>query len=232
MGDTGGDVGADIAALIFDFDGLILDTETCTYEATAGIFAEHGETLDLAWWHSIIGSADHPHWSEVLAERLGRPVDRAALVARREERRLRVLRALPPRAGVVELLEAALAEGIPAAVASSSALDWVGGHLERLGLRASFAAVVTRDDVSDDGARTKPAPDLFLLAADRLGVEPAHCLAFEDSPNGVVAARAAGMVVVAVPGPMTTGLDMSAADLVVPSLAGIDLAGFRKLVGD
>jgi HAD superfamily hydrolase (TIGR01509 family) len=231
VGDTGGDVGADIAALIFDFDGLILDTETCTYEATAGIFAEHGETLDLAWWHSIIGSADHPHWSEVLAERLGRPIDRAALVARREERRLRVLRALLPRAGVVELLEAALAEGIPVAVASSSALDWVGGHLERLGLRASFAAVVTRDDVSDDGARTKPAPDLFLLAAERLGVEPARCVAFEDSPNGVVAARAAGMVVVAVPGPMTTGLDMSAADLVVPSLAGIDLAGFRKLVG-
>jgi beta-phosphoglucomutase-like phosphatase (HAD superfamily) len=91
--------------------------------------------------------------------------------------------------------------------------------------------VVTRDDVSDDGARTKPAPDLFLLAAERLGVEPARCVAFEDSPNGVVAARAAGMVVVAVPGPMTTGLDMSAADLVVPSLAGIDLAGFRKLVG-
>jgi HAD superfamily hydrolase (TIGR01509 family) len=231
VGDTGGDVGADIAALIFDFDGLILDTETCTYEATAGIFAEHGETLDLAWWHSIIGSADHPHWSEVLAERLGRPIDRAALVARREERRLRVLRALLPRAGVVELLEAALADGIPVAVASSSALDWVGGHLERLGLRASFAAVVTRDDVSDDGARTKPAPDLFLLAAERLGVEPARCVAFEDSPNGVVAARAAGMVVVAVPGPMTTGLDMSAADLVVPSLAGIDLAGFRKLVG-
>jgi HAD superfamily hydrolase (TIGR01509 family) len=231
VGDTGGDVGADIAALIFDFDGLILDTETCTYEATAGIFAEHGETLDLAWWHSIIGSADHPHWSEVLAERLGRPIDRAALVARREERRLRVLRALLPRAGVVELLEAALAEGIPVAVASSSALDWVGGHLERLGLRASFAAVVTRDDVSDDGARTKPAPDLFLLAAERLGVEPARCVAFEDSPNGVVAARAAGMVVVAVPGPMTTGLDMGAADLVVPSLAGIDLAGFRKLVG-
>jgi putative hydrolase of the HAD superfamily len=219
-----------LAALIFDFDGLILDTETCTYETTASIFAEHGVTLDLAWWHSIIGTADHRHWSEILAERMGRPVDRGALVAQREERRIRVIRTLPPRAGVVELLDSAVSEGIPMAVASSSGLDWVGGHLERLGLRPSFAAVVTRDDVSGNGARTKPAPDLFLLAAERLGVEPARCIAFEDSPNGVAAARAAGMVVVGVPGPMTTGLDMSAADLVVPSLAGVDLAALRELV--
>jgi HAD superfamily hydrolase (TIGR01509 family) len=221
----------DIGALILDFDGLILDTETCTYETTASIFAEHGETLDLAWWHSIIGTADHPHWSEILADRLLRPIDRAALVAQREVRRLEVLHALPPCAGVVELLDAALAEGIPTAVASSSGLDWVGGHLERLGLRSRFAAVVTRDDVRGNGARTKPAPDLFLMAAERLGVEPARCVAFEDSPHGVAAARAAGMVVVAVPGPMTAGLDMSAADMVVPSLAGVDLAALRKLVG-
>ena len=222
---------ADVGGLVFDFDGLILDTESCTYETTAGIFAEHGQTLDLAWWHSIIGTAHHPHWSEVLADRLGRPVDRAALVARREARRLELLGALPPCAGVVELLDDAAAEGIPTAVASSSGLDWVDGHLERLGLRSGFAAVVTRDDLGGVDARTKPAPDLFLLAAERLGVEPGHCVAFEDSPNGVAAARAAGMVVVAVPGPMTAGLDMSAADLVVPSLADIDLAALRTLVG-
>ncbi len=221
----------DVGALVFDFDGLILDTETCTYETTAGIFAEHGETLDLAWWHSIIGTAHHPHWSEILARRLGRPVDRAALVARREARRLEALRGLAPCAGVVELLDAAAVEGIPTAVASSSGLDWVGGHLERLGLRSGFAVVVTRDDLGGGNARTKPAPDLFLLAARRLGVEPGRCVAFEDSPNGVAAARAAGMVVVAVPGPMTTGLDMSAADLVVPSLTHVDVAALRKLVG-
>jgi beta-phosphoglucomutase-like phosphatase (HAD superfamily) len=132
---------------------------------------------------------------------------------------------------VVELLDDAAAEGFRVAIASSSGLEWVDGHLARLGLRSRFAAVVTRDDLSGADARTKPAPDLFLLAADRLGVEPAHCVAFEDSPNGVAAARAAGMVVVGVPGPMTVGLDMSAADLVVPSLAEIDLATLRKLVG-
>jgi putative hydrolase of the HAD superfamily len=221
----------DVGALVFDFDGLILDTETCTYETTAGIFAEHGVTLDLAWWHSTIGTADHPHWSEILADRLGRPVDRAALVARREARRLTVLDRLPPCAGVVELLDDATAQGVPTAVASSSGLDWVGGHLDRLGLRMRFGAVVTRDDLGGASARTKPAPDLFLLAAERLGVEPPQCVAFEDSPNGVVAARAAGMVVVAVPGPMTAGLDLSAADLVLPSLADVDLPAVRNLVG-
>jgi HAD superfamily hydrolase (TIGR01509 family) len=221
----------EIRALVFDFDGLILDTETCTYETTAGIFAEHGVTLDLAWWHSTIGTADHPHWSEILADRLGRPVDRAALVARREARRLALLDALPPCAGVVELLDEAAAQGIPIAVASSSGLEWVGGHLDRLELRSRFGAVVTRDDLGAAGARTKPAPDLYLLAADRLGVEPSHCVAFEDSPNGVAAARAARMVVVAVPGPMTAGLDLSAADLVVRSLADVGLATVRNLVG-
>ena len=221
----------ELGALVFDFDGLILDTETCTYETTADIFAEHGETLDLAWWHSIIGTADHPHWSEILADRLGRPVDRAALVARREARRLEVLDGLPPCAGVAELLDTAAAEGIRVAIASSSGLDWVGGHLDRLGLRSRFAAVVTRDDLGGANVRTKPAPDLFLLAAKRLGVEPRRCVAFEDSPNGVAAARAAGMAVVAVPGPMTAGLDLSAADLVVLSMADIDLATLRQLVG-
>jgi beta-phosphoglucomutase-like phosphatase (HAD superfamily) len=116
-------------------------------------------------------------------------------------------------------------------VASSSGLDWVGGHLDRLELRSRFGAVVTRDDLGGASTRTKPAPDLFVLAAERLGVELRHCVAFEDSPNGVAAARAAGMVVVAVPGPMTAGLDLGAADLVVPSLADIDVAGLRNLLG-
>ncbi len=219
----------EIAALVFDFDGLILDTETCTYETTAAIFAEHGETLDLAWWHSILGTADHAHWSDVLSERIGRPVDREAVVAQREERRLRLIRALPPCAGVVELLDAADAAGIPTAVASSSRLDWVGGHLDRLGLSHGFDAVVTRDDVGDEAARTKPAPDLFLVAAERLGVDPAACVVLEDSPNGVAAGRAAGMVVVALPGPMTRALDLSAADLVAASLVDIDLFTLGEL---
>ena len=219
----------DVAALIFDFDGVILDTETCTYETTAAIFAEHGKTLDPAWWHSILGTADHPHWSDLLAETIGHPVDREAVVAQREERRLKIIRTLSPCAGVLELLEAADAAGVATAVASSSRLDWVAGHLDRLGLRHRFAAVVTRDDVGDEAARTKPAPDLFLVAAERLGVPPAACVVLEDSPNGVVAGRAAGMVVVAVPCPMTQALDLGGADLVASSLVGVDLVTLAEL---
>jgi HAD superfamily hydrolase (TIGR01509 family) len=220
----------DLRGLVLDFDGLILDTETCTYETTAAIFAEHGETLDLDWWHSILGTADHRHWTEVLAERLGGTVDREALVAQREARRLKILWELPPCAGVVDLLDDAQGCGVPTAVASSSRLDWVGGHLDRLALRHRFAAVVTRDDVGGDAARTKPAPDLFLVAAERLGAEPARCVALEDSPHGVAAAHDAGMAVVAVPGPMTVGLDFSLADLVVPSLLDIDMEGLAGVV--
>ena len=217
-------------ALIFDFDGLILDTETCTYETVAETFTEHGLTLEIAWWHSILGTADHPHWTEHLADRLGRPVDRAALTAEREARRLPIIETLPPCDGVEALLDAADAAGVPAAVASSSAADWVVPHLERLGLAHRFHAVVTRDDVGDDRARTKPAPDLFLIAAERTGADPARCVVLEDSPNGVAAARAAGMAVVAVPGPMTRPLDFGAAQLVAGSLADLDIPLLASLI--
>jgi HAD superfamily hydrolase (TIGR01509 family) len=217
-------------ALLFDFDGLILDTETCTYETVAAIFAEHGEVLDLAWWHTILGTADRPHWVGVLAAQLGRPLDREALVAEREARRLAILHELPVCEGVVDLLDAADASGVPAAVVSSSASDWVDGHLTRLGLRPRFAEVVTKDHVGGDRRRTKPAPDLYLAAAAALGVEPSACVVLEDSPNGVAAGRAAGMAVVAVPGPMTAGLDFTAADLVVTSLVEVDLGRLDALV--
>jgi HAD superfamily hydrolase (TIGR01509 family) len=207
-------------ALLFDFDGLILDTETCTYEAVVEIFAEHGEHLDPTWWHSILGTADQ----------LGRPVDRPALVAQREARRLPRIHALPACEGVEALLDAAGAAGLACAVVSSSAADWVVPHLDRLGLRQRFSTVVTRDDVGGDAARTKPAPDLYLVAAEALGARPARCVVFEDSPNGVAAGGAAGMAVVAVPSPMTRTLDLRAADLVVASLAELDLAVLASLV--
>jgi putative hydrolase of the HAD superfamily len=216
-------------ALVLDFDGLILDTETCTYDAVVDIFRDHGLELDLARWQAILGSANHPHWTDMLAERLGRPVDREALVARREHARLAVLVTLPPCVGVEDLLDAAHDRGVPCAVASSSSAEWVVPHLERLGLRDRFAAVVTSDDVGRDPRRTKPAPDLFLAAAAKLRQPPGRCVVLEDSPNGVLAARAAGMAVVAVPGPMTEGLDFAAADLVVPSLAGLDLGHLGAL---
>jgi putative hydrolase of the HAD superfamily len=217
-------------ALVLDFDGLILDTETCTYDAVVDIFRDHGLELDLARWQAVLGTADRPHWTEWLADELGRPVDRDTLVAQREKARMAALVTLPPCAGVEDLLAAAAGAGVPCGVASSSSAEWVVSHLERLGLRDRFAAVVTSDDVGGDRRRTKPAPDLFLAAAAAVGQPPARCVVLEDSPNGVRAGKAAGMAVVAVPGPMTAGLDFGGADLVVPSLVDLDLVHLGAFV--
>jgi beta-phosphoglucomutase-like phosphatase (HAD superfamily) len=108
---------------------------------------------------------------------------------------------------------------MPAAVASSSSSAWVKPWLERHGLASRFATVCTRDDVK----AVKPAPDLFLLASSRLKVPPRDCLVFEDSPNGLKAARAAGMWAVAVPNALTRPLELPAHDLVLDSLAGMTL---------
>jgi HAD superfamily hydrolase (TIGR01509 family) len=221
-----------LQALLFDFDGLILDTESSEFHSIGLIFSEHGLVLDRAEWQGIIGTADHPHWTELLEQALGRPLeDRDAVIVRHRQHHRVTVSAETVRPGVVELLDEAAASGVPAAVVSSSPASWVGGHLDRLGLRDRFADVVTRDDLDGDRSRTKPAPDLYLLGAERLGAAPGACVALEDSPNGVAAAVAAGMAVVAVPGPMTAGLDFSAADLIVPSLADVDLRGLGHLVG-
>lgn len=218
-------------ALVFDFDGLILDTESALFTCTAEVFADHGLDLDPVWWTTdILGTADHPHWTELLAERLGRPLDdRAAVEQARNLRYHEQLAEAAVQPGVVELLEEAVGRGIPCAVASSSPRYWVEGHLDRLELLDRFAAVRTRDDVGV--ARTKPRPDLFLLACESVGAAPERAVALEDSPNGVRAARAAGMAVVGVAAGLTAGLPLDGADLVVTSLAEVTFEQVAALVG-
>ena len=126
----------------------------------------------------------------------------------------------PIQPGVVDLLDQAETLGLARGVASSSPISWVGRHLDRLGILSRFAAVRTQDDVE----RTKPWPDVFLAAARALEVRPERAVVFEDSRNGVLAAKEAGMFCVAVPNRITEGLDFSDADLVVSSLADVDLA--------
>jgi HAD superfamily hydrolase (TIGR01509 family) len=219
-----------LRALLWDFDGLILDTETGAYESARAVFDEHGVELELGWWHSIIGTADHVDWFDVLEAQVGHPLDRAEIRARRNVHKLELLSLEPVRPGVQALLTEAEGAGVRSAVASSSPHEWVAGNLERVGLLDRFAAVVTRDHVDGDGRRTKPAPDLYLLAAAGVGAEPASCVAIEDSPNGVAAAKAAGMACVAVPAGMTAGLDFGLADLTVPSLAALTLDDVSRLL--
>jgi HAD superfamily hydrolase (TIGR01509 family) len=133
---------------------------------------------------------------------------------RRDARKTELIAALDVMVGVREYVADAKRLGLRLAVASSSSRTWVLGHLERLGLSADWDAVRTRDDV----ARTKPAPDLYLAAVEALGVAPNEAVAFEDSTNGIAAAKAAGLLCVAVPNALTAGMDLGRADLRLSSL--------------
>jgi len=203
------------AALVFDFDGTIIDTEWPEFVTVRAEFRAHGLDLELAQWQGIVGRADHPHWTITLRHALGRDYDVEVVTERRRREHHRLIAEQPVRDGVTDLLERAASAGIPVAVASSSPLDWVSGHLRERGLADRFVGLITRDHVE----RAKPWPDLFLAAAELLGVEPHQAVAVEDSHHGCTAAKAAGMVCLVVPNPVTRSMDFAHADLVLESLA-------------
>jgi HAD superfamily hydrolase (TIGR01509 family) len=217
---------AELEAVVFDFDGLVLDTEWCEYVTAAEQFRAHGTELSLELWKTFIGSLEHPHWTEILEEQLGRPIERDVIVPARRRAHAECTSGLSPLPGVVALRDAIAAEGLPVAIASSSPADWVEGHLSDQGLLDRFPVRATGDEVP----RTKPDPAVYLLACERLGVDPSAAVAIEDSVNGIAAAKAAGMAAVAVPGSLTRGMDFSHADLEVGSCLELDPAVLRKLV--
>jgi HAD superfamily hydrolase (TIGR01509 family) len=199
-------------ALVFDFDGTLADTESAVLQSWQETFRRHGTELPLDAWHAVIGTqhttaamfallAEHVPGLDVEALR---PVTRARVLA--------LLETLGPREGVLDYLDAAARRGLRMAVASSSSGRWVNHHLERLGLAAHFEAVLTGDRHA-----AKPEPDLYLAALEVLGVTAEETIAFEDTPHGVTAAKAAGLTCVAVPNAITAALDFGHADVVLPS---------------
>lgn len=207
-----------MAALIFDFDGLIVDTEWPAFTTVADEFEAHGVSITLAEWQHRIGRADNAPWSTLLIERAG-TIDVEVVERRRHRRKDELTDATPAQPGVHDVLADADAAGLGIAVASSSPLSWVERHLDRLALLDRFHAVRTRDDVE----HAKPWPDVFHAAAVALGVEPSSCIVLEDSVHGVTAAKAAGMYCVAVPNRVTAGGDFAHADAVLGSLTEFDL---------
>lgn len=184
-----------ISALVFDFDGVIVDSEAAVLQAWSELYAEHGAELPLEQWLGTIGTRDAP-WEpgRHLEAFLGRELDWASLDERRRAREIELVRALPLLPGVERWLADAERLGLRLAMASSSSLRWVGGHLRDRGLSERFEVLVTREDAS----RSKPDPEPYLVALARLGVSAGAALAVEDSANGVASAVAAGMRVVAV----------------------------------
>jgi len=210
-----------IEAVVFDFDGLIFDSETHEYETVAELFAEHGAELPLEVWSDCIGRA--PGYFDpyaYLEERTGARVDRDALDARRRSRFFERVEGVGPIPGVEEALRAAKSLGLRIGLASSSNREWVEPQLRRLGLWHYFECVRTSDDVE----RAKPDPELYRSVLRCLGVEATRAVAFEDSPNGALAAKRAGMYCVVVPNRVTAGLAFGEHDLRLESLMQAELA--------
>lgn len=208
-------------AVVFDFDGLILDTETPELLAWQELYRERGCELPMDLWADCIGRP-HGYFDPYahLAKLSGMPLDREAMRVRRKARMRELIESQDAMPGVRQYLDDAKGLGIAVAVASSSSSEWVGGHLRRLGLEHCFAGLTCAEHTKTH----KPDPAPYLCAVQSLGVEPAEAIALEDSPNGVKSAKAAGLFAVAVPNPVTGVLDLSHADLVVRSLAEIPLS--------
>lgn len=209
-----------IRALVFDFDGLVADTEGPEYEAWRATWAEYGHDLALEDWARCIGTVGGWDPLEELGRLVGEGFDPDGANERRRARHRPAIEALDaPLPGVLDLLVEARARGLRTAIASSSAADWVPPLLEQLDLVAHFEHL----SLFDGTCPAKPAPDLYLRACAALDVRPDEAIAFEDSPNGIAAAKAAGLRCVAVPHAVTRGLDLSAADLVLDTLDGVGL---------
>ncbi len=205
-----------IRAFLFDFDGLILDTEVASRAGWELLYREHGHELPPERWAEVVGT--HGAWDPMahLEELVGEPLEREALNERRYAHELSLIEAEQLRPGIAEYFAAARRLGLKRAIVSSATRRWVDMHLHRLEEAVGWDAICTADRIPE---RAKPAPTLYLDALGILRVGADEAVAFEDSPNGVTAAKAAGIFCVAVPNEVTRALGLEEADLVLDSLA-------------
>jgi HAD superfamily hydrolase (TIGR01509 family) len=209
-----------IRAVVFDFDGLILDTEFPEFRTWQEIYQAHGCELALEVWATGLGtSADAFDPCAHLEAQLGKLLDREVITHQRRQRYHELLGAKVALPGVREYIAEAKRLGLRLGVASSSSREWVVGHLTELGLGSYFDCIKCRDDVP----RVKPDPALYRAVVEALALQPHQAIALEDSPNGITAAKRAGLFCVAVPNPLTRQLSLAHADLCISSLADFPL---------
>jgi HAD superfamily hydrolase (TIGR01509 family) len=207
-----------VLAVVFDMDGVLLDSEPLHHVVVNDLLAEHGVAIDVEQYRGYLGTTLEYTWEDLI-HRFNLPSSLDHYRTRYDEAILESYRHHSvPAPGALALVDGLRRRGLRLAVASSSRTLWVETALEKLGLGQAFEAVVTGDMVT----RSKPDPQIYLLAAERLRVDPARCLAIEDAPKGVASARAAGMTVVGVKTEYTAHLTLDGADVVLESLTEFD----------
>ncbi|MBB3869324.1 putative hydrolase of the HAD superfamily [Parageobacillus toebii NBRC 107807] len=214
-----------IKAIVFDFDGLIVDTESVWFDVFKEVMIEYDCDLKLEDFAICIGTTD-----DILYERLAqiahKPIDRTEISRKTRERYQDKMSHLQLREGVLDYLQTAKNLSLKIGLASSSSRRWIEGFLEKFGIKEFFDVIKTSDDVK----RVKPDPELYLRAIQDLGVEGHEALAFEDSKNGLTAAIKAGLHCVIVPNPVTSFLDFSGHLYRLSSMGEIGLHDLLALV--
>lgn len=216
-----------LKALIFDFDGLILDTETPEVLVWQNIYKEHGFELPVEEWQKTVGGYGISNFdpAQHLSHLSQGTLDPVSLQARYRREADAIIHSNPIMPGVMDMIHDAQANGLKVAIGSSSPHSWVDSHTQRLDIHHHFEHIICQDDVAP--GRTKPHPDIFLKALEKLNVNNDEAVVFEDSPNGVLASKRAGVFVVAVPNPLTAKMNVQG-DMTVSSLAELSLKDLMR----
>jgi HAD superfamily hydrolase (TIGR01509 family) len=206
-----------LKAVLFDFDGVIMDSETALYESWQHTYAAHGCILPLDLWAANVGGYNYDVFDPLayLEQQYGKPIDNDAVNAARRTCYLSHVNTLDAMPGVRDAIRAVKDFGLKLAAVSSSSRKWVPVHLKRLRLYDFFDAVVC----GDEAAAVKPDPAVYHLALERLHVTAQEAFAIEDSPKGIAAARAASLFCVAIPNPVTRASKLEGYDKIIDSLA-------------
>jgi HAD superfamily hydrolase (TIGR01509 family) len=216
-----------LKAIIFDFDGLMIETESAVFQAWREIYQHYGYELTFDQWQGAIGTQETTFDPQVdLEKRIGRPLNGDIIGLDRLAREYELAEQQPILPGVQKYLDHAQQLGLKLGLASSSYHEWVDYHLKQRGLYNYFETIQCADDVP----LTKPDPALYLAAVEALGVSPREAFALEDSPPGAVAARRAGLFCVVVPNALTRQMTFPTIDLELPSLEAMPLTELLAVI--
>ena len=211
-------------AVIFDMDGVILDSERVYQEIEREMFVELNIPVSREEHGKFTGTAERTMW-QYMKNRYGFKEDTSELVHQERVRFLSRLSSppgIPPMEGIKELLKELSNRSIPLLIASSSSREIIEAVVLQLGISEYFTGIVSGDEVEE----TKPSPDIFIKASKLINIPPEHCVVIEDSENGVRAARAAGMRVVGLVNPASGQMDLSGADMIIHGLVEFDIGIF------